>query len=278
MLRANARFCDSIMPDTGLVLHSRDQYAEPELAQFADSTVAIAAVATDSPAARQGVRAGDQIIAIGSIRVSNLERQGERPARDLAFDILADQPLQSPVRIEIIRDGEPVTVDIVTSPACKVLVEVTTESGFAARTDGKVMQVSYPLVSAVNDTQLAAVVAHELGHVVLRHRARLEAAGVDGGLLKEIGNNRLLGRTAEVEADRISVHLMANAGVDPQAAVEFWKTEAGKRVGGGLFRSAIYPSVEARAAMLADEIARYLPWGAAPDYPGHLLEERDNPM
>ena len=278
LFQPNAVFCDRLMPDFGLVLHSRDQYGSTYSGQFSDSTLAISAVAPGSAAAIAGFRAGDQILAIGETDIVALQPDGARPARDIAFDILADQLVDKPVAITVERGGSAQSFDLAAPASCRLLVEITTESGYSARTDGKVMQVSYSLADAVTDDQLAAILAHELGHVVLRHRQRLDAAGIEGGLFKEVGRNRSVARATEIAADRISVHLLANAGFDPYAAIDFWQTPASQRVSGGIFRSGIYPSVSARIAILADEIERYLPFGAAPDHPGHLLDSRDLPL
>ena len=278
LFQPNAVFCDRLMPDFGLVLHSRDQYGSTFAGQFSDSTLAISAVAPGSAAAIAGIRAGDQILAIGDTDVATLQPDGDSPARDLAFEILADQTVEKPLAITVNRGGRAESFDLTAPASCRLLVEITTESGYSARTDGNVMQVSYSLADAVTDDQLAAILAHELGHVVLRHRQRLDAAGIEGGLLKEVGRNRGIARATEIAADRISVHLLANAGFDPNAAVSFWQTPASQRVSGGFFRSGFYPSVSARIAFLADEIARYLPLGPAPDYPGHLLEQRESPL
>ena len=278
LFQPNAVFCDRLMPDLGLVLHSRDQYDTTYAGQFPDSNLAVSAIAPGSAASTAGLRDGDQILALGDTPVGSIQPDDTRPARDIAFDILANQNVEMPVAITVKRGGHTETFELLAPASCRLLVEITTEKGFSARTDGKVMQVSYSLAEAVTDDQLAAILAHELGHVVLRHRQRLEAAGVEGGWLKEVGQNRIVARATEIAADRMSVHLLANAGFDPHAAIRFWQTPASQRVSGGIFRSGVYPSISGRIAILADEIARYLPLGAAPDFPGHLFAQREMPL
>src|SRR3546814_17247433 len=56
-----------------------------------------------------------------------------------------------------------------------------------------------------DDAELAAAIAHELAHNILRHRARLDAAGVDRGLAKQFGRNARMFKQTEIEADRPSV-------------------------------------------------------------------------
>eukprot|EP00835_Amoeboradix_gromovi_P003200 NODE_202_length_14999_cov_0.270067.p8 type:complete len:283 gc:universal NODE_202_length_14999_cov_0.270067:7523-8371(+) len=84
-----------------------------------------------------------------------------------------------------------------------------------------------------NDSECAAVLAHELSHVVARHSAEstsfmslltlislvlgFHVSGVESILATS--NSRKM----EHEADEISLHLMANACYDPYSAVELWR-------------------------------------------------------
>lgn len=103
---------------------------------------------------------------------------------------------------------------------------------------------------ARNQDQLAAVIAHEIGHVIARHHderitRQYGAAGalqVIGGLLgarygEGVGNAAMQGgsiaaqagfllpgsRVQETEADVVGQELMAGAGFDPRQAVDLWQ-------------------------------------------------------
>lgn len=98
---------------------------------------------------------------------------------------------------------------------------------------------------ARNQDQLAAVIAHEIGHVVSRHhderitrqmgaQALVGVAGAaagnygqlvtqGGGLLAQTGFLLPGSRAQETEADVVGQRLMANAGFDPAAAVGLWQ-------------------------------------------------------
>lgn len=276
MLSANDGLCRQHMPVTGIVLHSRDQY-RGNLAgdAFAHSAIAIETVVPGSAAALAGFEPGDAVIAVGNRRMSELAKQGDNPLRDSAYAALADLAGQPRFDVTISRQGEQRTVPLTPPQGCRAVVEIRSQNSLNARSDGRVIQIDYGLAAAASDDQLAVVFAHEMGHLVLEHRRRLEAAGVEKGFFGEFGKNQRLNRQVEVEADRMAVHLLANAGYAPSIAPAFWRTTLGRRAGGGLLRSSTYPSPEARAQLVEREIAEYLGQASGPSYPGHLLDRRD---
>jgi len=280
LLSSNARLCRQTMPLTGMVIHSRDQYsASSAHGLFANGPVEVALVLPGSAAQRAGVRPGDGLVGIGTLRTSGLQAEGEAPLRDTIFDTLATAwPGVGALTLTIAREGEERKVVLEPPPGCRALVEIRTRDSLTARSDGRVIQLDYGLVAAATDEELAVIFSHELAHSVLEHRRRLDAAGVRKGFFGEFGRNRRLNRQVEVEADRLMVHLLANAGYDPQVAATFWRSRLARRATGGLNLSAIYPSNEARARMLEKEIADYLPTRAGPTYPQHLLAGRDLPF
>ena len=276
LLAANAELCRERMPLTGFVVHSRDQYSA-ELAEqvFRNGPIAISVVVPGSPAADAGLAPGDGLAAIGSLPTRELVAEDGAPLRDSAFAALAQRVDEDPLALTVSRDGRQRTVSLAAPGGCRALVEIRAQNGLNARSDGRVIQINYGLATAATDDALAVIFAHELAHVVLEHRRRLEAAGVEKGFFGEFGRNQRLNRQVEVEADRMSVHLLANAGYDPKLAPTFWRSDVGRRASGGLFRSSTYPSAEARAQLVEREIADYLAGGAAPSWPGHLLARRE---
>jgi hypothetical protein len=270
MLGANSEFCRQTMPLTGIVLHSRDQYRSDAGGAFANGAVAVAAVVPGSVAGAAGIVPGDAIAVIGSTATATMTRVGDAPVRDTAFAALADQA--SPVALTLMRGGEQREMSIAAPRGCRALVEIRSANSLQARSDGRVIQVNYGLAAAATDAELAVVFAHEMGHLVLEHRRRLTAAGVEKGFFGEFGRNRRLNRAVEVEADQISVHLLARAGYDPEIAPAFWRSRLGKRVSGGILRSGTYPSAKARAELIEQEIAANVESGAGA---AHLLAMRD---
>lgn len=279
MLSANRELCRQHMPLPGMVLHSKDQYGRAATGDaFTNGRIAVSAVVPGSPAAAN-IAPGDAIAAVGATRTETLVAEGEAPLRDLAFALLAEQPDDAPLALTVVHAGREQAVTLAAPSGCRALVEIRATGGINARSDGRVIQVNYGLATDASDDELAVVFAHEMGHLVLEHRRRLSSAGVEKGFFGEFGRNQQLNRQVEVEADRISAHLLANAGYDPAIAPRFWRSSLGQRASGGLLRSSTYPSAEARAQLIEREIAEYIGGGGArPTWPGHLLGRRDTPF
>ena len=279
----NAALCREVQPVPGLQLHAIDQYSSDAQAGARAAfgfavPVQIEAVAPDSPAARAGVMADDGLIAVADVPVAPPAPRdaGTSATRDAAQALLAAQPAAAPLRLTLARHGERREVTIPASPGCRSTFEVLLGPGMTASSDGRVVQLSVRFFERFGDDAIAAIVAHELSHTILRHRARLEAAGVKWGLASEFGRNARLFRRTEEDADRLSVHLLRNAGYDPAAAVRFWRT-AGAKIDGGLFRSPTHPSARARADALAAEVATLPAAGGRDDAPA-ILATRDQPL
>lgn len=274
MLTANDFLCRVHMPIAGIELQSSDQYPDPKsVGLFAEAPVAVAVVNENSAAAAAGIAPGDGLLAVSGQPVETLHPAADAPLRDAAFDLIASAP-PGPLVLTLARNGERREVRLDSPKGCRVLVEIRVDGDAGARSNGKVVQVTSALAAQVGDEDLAVILAHELAHSVLEHRRRLEALGVSKGFFGEFGRNQQLNRQMEVEADRLSVHLLSNAGWNAALAPRFWRSSLGQRLNGGMLHSAVYPSAAGRAELLEREIADYLA-GDAPSWPGHLLARRD---
>ncbi len=276
MLAGNARLCRETMPVTGMILHSADQYGAGAEDFFRNGPLSIAAILPGSVAELAGLKANDGIAAINGVSVSSLKPEGEDHLREVAFFALSELGPNDFIELEVTRDGETPEFRFDAPRGCRALVEILMADGFSARSDGRVIQVQFDFAATLADEQLAVIVAHELAHSVLEHRRRKVEAGIDNAsILRHLGRNQRVNRQAEIEADRLSVHLLANAGYDPMIAPQFWRSPEGLVAGGGAMPSFIYPTQSARADLIEQEIARFLSLRRGPSWPGHLLRWRD---
>lgn len=107
---------------------------------------------------------------------------------------------------------------------------------------GRKIGVNTGMIKLVeNDSQLAAVIGHEIGHVIARHANERASMGVLAqlgqevagqinpvgaavfGLGTEVGIMLPYSRTHEAEADVIGQDLMARAGFDPRESIRLWQ-------------------------------------------------------
>ena len=280
---ANAPLCRDLQPATGIVLHAIDQYPDGDRtavrAAFAFPTpVSVELVVPGSPGERAGVTANDGLVTVRGAPVAAPAggKAITSATRDAALARLADGAPDAAIAVTLARGEARLDRVVRPVPACRAEFEAMAGNVLGASSDGRVVQVAGRLLAMFDDDQVAVVVAHELSHAILRHRARLEAAGVTWGLLSELGRNGRLFRQTETEADILGAFLLRNAGYDPQSAVRFWREQGGK-VDGGLFRSRTHPSSKDRAAAIAAALAA-MPADAPAFYEPPVLAARDQPL
>jgi len=156
--------------------------------------------------------------------------------------------------------------------------------------------------AADNEAQLAGVMAHEIGHVVMMHSAREAAetrpyqiagalgSAIIGGLFggTALGQLGQLGiqlgaggvimkysRTAETEADLMGAQIMYNVGFDPQAMVAFF--DKLKKQGGSSMPQFLsdHPDPGDRAQTIRKVISRFPPKQYVLDTPQYQQVRQD---
>ena len=142
---------------------------------------------------------------------------------------------------------------------------------------GKIGVTTSLLALVRNDDQLAAVLGHEVGHVVARHAAERystsaatsvvlsgvqgvagdygQAAGAIGGLGAQLGVLLPFSRRDELEADRLGVDYMHAAGFRPSESVALWRLMQQQRQGSTPEFASTHPSDSTRIAQLEQYIA-----------------------
>ena len=253
LAKANAPFCDRKTISPGWVLHDEAQYPDKGLAKTAfafRSPVAIASVVPGGEAARLGLQPGDGIAAIDGIDVTGpiAVKKGRATARvEKIQTLLMDAFAKSGSAVVSMKMAAgPKDVKLQPPAVCASVFWVDTKTKLDAGADGVSVRVTEGMMAfaAADDAELAAVVAHEMAHNLLRHRDRLVATG---GAKKEI-------LATELEADRLSVWLMQNAGYDPAAAVRFIE-RFGRKTSLGIFSDATHSRWGNRQMLMQAEIA-----------------------
>ncbi|MFA7597165.1 MAG: hypothetical protein WCY92_12510 [Novosphingobium sp.] len=253
---ANAAFCAAARPAVGLLLQDVMNYNDPGSIRTAlgiSSDIAVQAVAPDSPAARAGLSPNDAVLAIGSWSMADLPSvpAGDytrlKTLHDRIDGLLADG---GKIRLRVKRGSdEEREVELAGVPACPGRFELRTQGG-KAQADGSRVLIGRRFGAAkrpsdvLEESEFAAVVAHEFAHNLLGHGDWLEREGRGWGNI----------RRTEREADRLSVWLLANAGYDPAGAVRLMRGW-GRRNDLGILRLPTHEGWDERAASMESEIA-----------------------
>jgi len=223
---ASAEICPVTQPLTGMVVHDLSQYTDRfrdgAVRLFgADRGIAVEGVVSGSPADRAGLKPNDLLVAIDTVGLDRLPGSKDHMPSVRAW---IDQAMaDGKAVVRLVRDGRPMTIALDGVKGCASQIEIRPSEEFNGWADGTTAQLSSAMVDFTrDDDELATVIAHEMAHNILRHRARLNAAGLQRGLLARFGRNARLVRQTEIEADRLAVYLIARAGHDPHAATRFW--------------------------------------------------------
>ncbi len=224
-----------------------------------------------------------QMNSMGAQAFDDLKRQTpiERDPATNAYVQCVAKPLTEQVTSISPRDGWEI-----------VVFKDETANAFALP-GGKIGVHTGLMTVARTPAQLAAVIGHEIGHVIAQHGnervsetavAQLGLAGVGLAMNEKNENYNLImgalglgaqfglllphSRTQESEADLIGLDLMAKAGFDPSEAVTLWQNMSG--AGGGQppeFLST-HPSHGTRIASLRKAVPNATPiYEAAPAKP-----------
>lgn len=183
------------------------------------------------------VQPGDVIAAVNGVSIA--ARPGTGAYARVAQVEEAIEGAQGPgIVLDVLRGGVAQRVTLPRIAGCRSRFQIVRGGLGATQADGRYVQISEAMLAlAPGDDALAAVVAHELSHNVLRHNALKTPS-----------------KQSEYEADALSVRLVARAGYHLDAVLPFW-TALRKRSDYGIFADGSHPGWRKRLAALAGAVA-----------------------
>ncbi len=231
---ANRSFCKKTERKPGWVLHDIAQYPDAEIAKAAfgfETPIQISGVVANGPAEKAGLLGRDGVMSLqndeGQLKMPGFGKVSPAKSYARLSGVLVDIKAllaknERPVTVTVIRANQDRVITVQPETVCASDFQIDTSSGNNAGADGAMVSVSLDLaLYAADDAELAMIVAHEFSHNILQHRAKLDNAKISRGIGRIFGKNKRAILATEIEADRLSIWLMANAGYDPDAALRF---------------------------------------------------------
>lgn len=255
---AASDLCATRQYHSGFAIHDLSQYGGADRRALARTGLAagpaVLALVADGSAARAGLQRDDVLLAADDVPLPRAPDGAENSFQptERIIDALERAFSDGNARLAIRRGGTDQLVEVQAALGCASRFQVVPSTGLNALADGRYVQLTSALVAAADDQELAGLIAHELAHNILRHRARLNSAGIERGLLQHFGRNARLTRATEREADRFAVYLLVRAGYDPEALIRVWTRVAPRR---GSLLAGTHPRWSERIAAVRAEIA-----------------------
>jgi len=236
----NAVLCPETRRDPGFSIHRIEDYPAPlramaeTLLGVKDDGLYVRAVRPETSAQTARIAPGDQILAVNENKISNdplMESYNRAVLRNGFNSVLSKVSIRTPEGREYLARIRPDT-------ACDIPSKVVYSDDVNGHTNGREIFMTSALMRAVpDDTNLALVIAHEMAHVIAGHSKQPPSQAL------------------ELEADRMALVLMARAGYDIDAAVNFWKNAAHPHEGGNAAESS-HPTTSARFQNFKKELER----------------------
>lgn len=254
-----APLCRTLRPWSGMLVQDLGQYsvdARPVAGSLfhLDRGPAVEAVVAGGPAANAGVVEGDRLLAVNGEAPADLATTRARTNGDYAGMAALLAQLRAafargPVVLTLEREKRLVTATVRGTPGCASDVQLVPGSKQNASADGSTVILSTAIAVELDDIGLAFLIAHEMSHNILGHRARLDEQGVTHGLFSGMGGNAAAIRRTEEEADYHALFLMRRAGFDADAVAPVWRSFQ-RAHGPGFLADATHLNGEARVRFL----------------------------
>jgi hypothetical protein len=258
---ANVSLCTPKRQRTGLVLHDLRQYsAQTEGAARAafqfEHDISVEGVVPGSPAERAGIGVNSGLLAMDGdpiMAIANSSHGDPFERMNYVLDEEERYAADGILTLDFLKDGRAYRKKIITEQGCAGRFQIVFEGSRNAFSDGTYIQIDGKMVDFVrDDEELSAVLAHELAHIILDHRRRLNSLRRAHGAFNN-NDRRISIRATEDEADGLSLYLMANAGYDPATAIGFWD-RLERSVGPSMFSDRTHAGRKERVAHLTKQL------------------------
>ncbi len=233
LLVKNTALCKTAArPLLGFTAKNRYSYP-PELRAAAESrlnlgeALQVLQVLDGSGAMRAGIRRGDVLQTIEGQPLPQ-GAQAETEAAKLVQPLLRNS---SDLEVALLRNGAPVTTRVELTPACAFAVEIGNAPHVNAYSDGRRIMVTTGMLDVLSDAELSTILAREIAHGTLRHARTMQSAASIAGVIDALlplrpdlaafaGSAGLkpMEDKLDQEADRLSLYMLARAGLDPALA------------------------------------------------------------
>lgn len=247
---------------------AKNQYSyPPELAVAArqslglDERLQIMQILDGSGAMRAGLKRGDILQTIQDLNIPTGPQAEPETARMLS-PILKNL---SELNITVIRQNQPITVNVPLTLACAFAIDVGNAQQVNAYADGRRILLTRGLLdSFTTDEDVAVVIAREIAHNVLQHAKQLQQMAtlsmvIDNLLLfkpDQIAANssngiKITPEKMDQEADRLALFMLTRAGYDPaNFSLVLQKLAQNPNSSQALTYSTLHPWTEGRQSVI----------------------------
>jgi len=233
----------------------------------AGEDVQIIYVTPGTVADKEGLKQGDEILAINGSSIPN-EGNSTKKTHKILVKLLASN---EPIRLTIGRSSGKEDISLIPEEVCNYpVILYAYNSVVNAYADGKQIIITKGMMRfAQEDRELALVIAHELAHNAMGHIKskmgnRLIGAlqdglaagyGVNTGGAFANATDQMYSREIEAEADYVGTYMLAKAGYQIDDAAYFWRkvaTENPSNIKGSY--AALHPSTPERFAGIENTV------------------------
>ena len=187
-----------------------------------------------SPAGKAGLKEGDVLVSFDG---ENLPLRESKKNSERIHKMWKASVADGWVVVGVLRGGKSVNVQMQLVNACNYPVYYVKDSNeINAYADGEAVYITKGMMRFAGDSELSAVIAHEISHNVMKHiEAKKKnaagglivdllivgATGVDLGIRKATAN--AYSQEFEAEADYVSLYIMSRAGLEIENVPNIWR-------------------------------------------------------